>query len=710
MSPSLMRVERNQRFTTRRPLRFVGPLAAAMVLFSVTFMLDCGGGTTTGQQNAPGATTVSLSPQTAQVALLGQTQFTATLNGGNEQVTWSVNGSQGGSPAAGVISSSGLYTAPTTLPTPNTVTVTAASVSNSARSGTATVTVVNPQPAVSSVSPSAIPLGSASAQLTVTGTGFAHGSVVEAGGATLPTTFWNPTALTATAPAAMLMTAGTVPVFVTTPGPGGGTSSTVNLTVMPGVFATAHPQVALYAYSAPQAASVSVEYGADTTYGRHTWAQNIPAGGGVVQILVAGMLANTTYHMRADVTFSDGTKAVDQDHTFTTGGPQASRVPQISVTNPNGLTPTAGAVLFHLLPGASNQLMAVAADSAGNIIWYYDYPASLGIPQPMKLLPNGHMILNLTPGVSPGGTVREIDLAGNLVSQFTVADLKNWLTAAGYNYNVSAIHHDLLTLPNGHMILLINHIESVKNLTGHSGPTGVLGDALVDLDQNHNVAWVWDTFDHLDVNRHPFDLPDWTHSNSIVYSPDDGDLILSMRDQSWVIKIDYQNGKGTGNIVWRLGFQGDFTLTNGQSEDWFYGQHYANILSPNSTGTYNFMVFDDGDYRVLPPNGGWCGTPNNPGCYSRVPIYQIDENAMTATVVWQDNLSPVYTFWGGSAQQLTNGNVVFCISAPSDDSAGGRYMEVTGDATPQVVLQMEVKGQNAYRGVHVPSLYPGVQW
>ena len=54
--------------------------------------------------------------------------------------------------------------------------------------------------------------------------------------------------------------------------------------------------------------------------------------------------------------------------------------------------------------------------------------------------------------------------------------------------------------------------------------------------------------------------------------------------------------------------------------------------------------------------------------------------------------------------------MVFAITAPSNDNAGGRYMEVTNATPPQVVLQIEVTGQNAYRAVHLPSLYPGVQW
>ena len=55
-------------------------------------------------------------------------------------------------------------------------------------------------------------------------------------------------------------------------------------------------------------------------------------------------------------------------------------------------------------------------------------------------------------------------------------------------------------------------------------------------------------------------------------------------------------------------------------------------------------------------------------------------------------------------------DVVIGVSAPTDDPTGARYMEVTHDPSPLIVLRMEVSGQNAYRMVHLPSLYPGVQW
>lgn len=213
-------------------------------------------------------------------------------------------------------------------------------------------------------------------------------------------------------------------------------------------------------------------------------------------------------------------------------------------------------------------------------------------------------------------------------------------------------------------------------------------------------------------------FPDWTHSNAIIYSPDDGNLLLSMRHQSWVIKIDYQDGRGAGDVLWRLGYQGDFTISSGLPSDWMYAQHFPFIVGPNSAGVFKLAVMDNGDNRVLDSNGTVCGTPGTPGpqvantipCYTRAVIFQVDEGTKTASVYWQDNFDPIYSYWGGSVQQLAGGNVFICLTVPSDNMTGSRYLEVTSDPTPQVAMQIEISGQNAYRIIHMPSLYPGVQW
>lgn len=90
---------------------------------------------------------VSISP-TYAVVQLGQTlQFTATVTGtGNTKVTWQVDNANGGNATTGTVSTSGLFTAPSALPTPATASITAVSQADPTKSATAVVTLVT-QPA-----------------------------------------------------------------------------------------------------------------------------------------------------------------------------------------------------------------------------------------------------------------------------------------------------------------------------------------------------------------------------------------------------------------------------------------------------------------------------------------------------------------------------------------------------------------------------------
>ena len=85
---------------------------------------------------------VALSPTSATVQTrLGQ-QFTATVGGTtNTAATWQVNGETGGNAAVGTISAAGLYTAPSTAPSPSTVIVTAVSQADRTKSASAHVGV-----------------------------------------------------------------------------------------------------------------------------------------------------------------------------------------------------------------------------------------------------------------------------------------------------------------------------------------------------------------------------------------------------------------------------------------------------------------------------------------------------------------------------------------------------------------------------------------
>ena len=204
-----------------------------------------------------------------------------------------------------------------------------------------------------------------------------------------------------------------------------------------------------------------------------------------------------------------------------------------------------------------------ATDLTGNVIWTYpfkDQVPNSGI-NGAKMLPNGDIVLEFAasstvplsgpiPSTLPQ-MIREIDLAGNTVRQVSLAQINAALAANGFTGLVlQTFHHDLTPLPNGHLLVMANTLKSVV-LTGQTTPTQVLGDVVVDLDPNWNPVWVWNEFDHLDVNRHPFMFPDWTHSNAIIYSSDDGNFIVSIRHQNWLVKVNYANGAGDGSILWQ---------------------------------------------------------------------------------------------------------------------------------------------------------------
>jgi hypothetical protein len=124
-----------------------------VVSYVFVFLWGCAGSSHTTPAAAPGApTTVTVSPSAASVPDFGTQQFTASGNGSpSTAVNWQVNGIAGGNQADGFISASGLYVAPSGVPTKSdgkggtvttTVTVTAVSQANATASGTATVTVM----------------------------------------------------------------------------------------------------------------------------------------------------------------------------------------------------------------------------------------------------------------------------------------------------------------------------------------------------------------------------------------------------------------------------------------------------------------------------------------------------------------------------------------------------------------------------------------
>jgi arylsulfate sulfotransferase len=484
---------------------------------------------------------------------------------------------------------------------------------------------------------------------------------------------------------------------------------------------TINPQVAQYSLTLPYRGTVTVEFGPDTNYRFSTSAVASGTYGGTVNVLVAGMKATSLYHMRATVTFANGLSFTDIDHKFTTGALPAGIIPTITATTTPGFTPQPGIELLDTILGSAHTA-ALATDLDGNVIWTYAFPdqQTTSVLYPIKLLANGHMMMGLAPisqsltgGPPAAGTLvelREIDLAGNIVRQLSMDDLNARLTAAGFKVPQMCLYsHDLTPLPNGHVLVIVAAIQKFTDLIGFPGSTSVVGDVIVDLDQDLNPVWVWNEFEHFDVNRHPLTFPDWTHTNAIVYSQDDGNILVSIRHQNWIVKVNYNDGLGDGSVIWKLGYQGDFTLKNGTDPtDWFYSQHKPSFFSSNTTGVFSLGVMDNGDDREFPDHTN-CSTTGGPTlCYTTIPVLQVDERARTATLIFHQILpANLYNSFAGNIEQLDNYNIEYDLADIGSDSD---VFEITPKSTPDTVWHMHIAGEHAYRVFRMPSLYPGVQW
>jgi hypothetical protein len=465
-------------------------------------------------------------------------------------------------------------------------------------------------------------------------------------------------------------------------------SDTVNpLTqTVPVVTPTANPLVALYSAPPCSEGAMHVDFrpvGAPA--GPWTSTDSKPCiPGETTNFLVAGMLPNTTYEM-VNVT-SQGSSA---PRFFTTGALPASLVfPTFTVRQaPGAGSDLSQNMIFHsTFFGGGPNVNTLATDLMGRVEWYYDPLASgIGGGTGMSLVPGGTVLLM----DSVYGTVlREVDLAGNTLRETNVDAINAQLTARGDD-TILDIHHDAQRLPNGATAVLAQ-IQRTVDIDGT--PRQYQGDMVIVLDENFQVAWTWNAFDFLDVHRAPVGEPtatdpvDWLHSNAVAWSPTDGNLVVSIRNQDWVIKIAYENGTGDGHVIWRLGQDGDFTIDSADPYPWFSHQHNAHFIDDQT-----MVLFDNGNTRRL----------EFPGSNSRGQVLTIDEHAHTVTPVLTADLGN-YSLAVGSAQKLPNGNYVFTSGFQGLPPAFGQSIEVRPDGTPAYVLEV---ASLEYRSYRVSGLY-----
>lgn len=484
---------------------------------------------------------------------------------------------------------------------------------------------------------------------------------------------------------------------------------------------------------------------------------------------VAGMLPTTTYSMYSQ-TVTNSKVTNGSVLSFTTGA-LPSRVPSgffpTFTSNPPTPSDTANPMV---LWSFTKVILPVATDLEGNIMWFYGTGAGTLLTRPTAM----GTLLTIENGTAWNTTntfqqfLREIDLAGNVLHETNTGAVANQLLAMGVtdatpcgqlrqppqvgDACLNDFHHDAIRLPNGNTAFLA-HVEKLfppgSQGSTSADPVDILSEMVVVLNPQWQVVWYYDTFNQLSTKRAAIlgetcgagdsDCPttlflgkkanDWTHSNTIDYvaysgNPDAGDLLVSVRNQDWVIRIGYKDGAGVcapapapNCIVWYMGPPDDkpvpnksFTFVNISNDPWpwFSHQHDVTYASSGAIFTRNGLtgpmltIFDNGTTRLVRPPLGLGSTGCGPNdCRSRGMALIVDETNMTVTPVLMQNLGVNANALGG-AQILTNGN--FFFSTGIQPTQAIEIQPSAGMITGTQILNLE-SVDYAYRAWQMPDLY-----
>jgi hypothetical protein len=366
------------------------------------------------------------------------------------------------------------------------------------------------------------------------------------------------------------------------------------------------------------------------------------------------------------------------------------------------------------------------------------------------------------PATQSQQTLRQIDLAGNIIKETNTGILQQELLAMGATDAMpcnafpspapvgaaclGAFHHDAIqTLPNGYTAAFVD-IEQIfpPGTQGDTSglPVDVVGDMIIVLNENWQPVWYFDAFEHdgggtqLSITRPavlgetcvinqagcpPMLLlgpgisttaKDWLHGNSLYYWPTDrwggvsGDIVWSSRHQDWVMKIDYNGGTGTGDILWRMGPCGDFTFNNINNNAWPWNSHQHDVGIQNG-GAGPMTAMDNGNTRVSEP-GSSSGCVQGVGHGdSRGMALTLDETTLQVTPVLSEDLG-VFSTAMGSADLLPDGNYYFfaaivLVNIETVDSYSLEILPKSGTTTGKQVLN--VQNLEGYRGWQLPDLY-----
>ena len=418
---------------------------------------------------------------------------------------------------------------------------------------------------------------------------------------------------------------------------------------------------------------------------------------------------------------------------------------RVTVREPARMEP--GVTLFNVKHWDEERLeqhlgLLVIVDDSGEVVWYYRNEDDA--IEDSRRLSNGNLLYLNSP-TAELWEMMEIDMLGNIVHRWHATGTPKDVVEGSTPVDVDTFHHEVVELPSGNFLALSSETRVIEGYPTSSNdpdaprsPSTVIGDVLVEFFRDGTIVRRWNLLDILDPYRitpsslgggfyrntyaaaEGLPLRDWSHSNALAYDTSEDSAVLSLRNQSALVKIDMASGE----LDWILGTPAnwrapwsDALLEPVGELDWMYYQH-----GPSFTPDGNIVLFDNGDSRAVAFEEQLPIAER----YSRAVEYAVNEDTMEVSEAWvyggpgEDAFHSRYL---SDADWLpVTGNILITDGARETDAEGisvapndarrwARIVEVTHTEPAEKVFELLLEedpgfGVHLYRAQRLPSLYP----
>ncbi|MFD1419999.1 aryl-sulfate sulfotransferase [Lactiplantibacillus songbeiensis] len=421
------------------------------------------------------------------------------------------------------------------------------------------------------------------------------------------------------------------------------------------------------------------------------------------QIGVLGLYANRTNQIKVTYTTKAGAKTVQTYVVKTSKLPSDIGTNTLKTSTPSKMVLGTGNT--KLTFAVSSQGLTYGLDAQGQVRWY----ATNKISHVFKPLKNGRLLVLTKKKTrdSKYNALRITDYYGRIYKQYNFSGM--FPTKADPNKQAvnTVIHHDAIELPNGDFLLTVD-----------DGSAKYVEDTMIQIDrQSGKIKKIIDlkrvlfksAYTKYKATHRSDGKKDWFHQNSMVYDQKHNLLIVSGRNQSMILGLNYRTGK----LKWILGADQKIPTAykkylikpaKGTKFQYNGGQHAINILAESDGGNVLHLEYYDNNVAVTR------GDLKTSKKYSFGTEVSLNQQAKAVKTLWsygQSRGQANFTNIVGSSYNVGQGNTLIGFGY-ADSGKRSEFVEVNRQ-TNQVVFDVNrtnfTAGDWSYRAERL-SLYP----